>query len=256
MILQIWENYKRFAEQRGELVAKILHQFTDLQGKEILDVGCGDGATAAVLSRHGAKVTGLEPQNSEISNPAIRLLHESFEDFDGDAQMFDIIIMQDVLEHLPDAAVALKKSSRLLKKGGLLYIATPNRFSIINLFCDPHWQLPLVSILPRNGVKFLVNTVFRKDRRQRMDWAALISLNKLVNLLKKNNFRIKFVNNFVADQLFTNPPSVVCAPGHLKIVEIVKRNHWQNRLVSLVSDSLDFFNNFINPTWYVIGLKK
>jgi len=254
--MQIWENYNRFGAHRGELVAEILSQFTDLTGKYVLDLGCGNGATSAVLHRYDARVVALDPQAEVTTESEIQFIKEHFEHYDFKNKKFDIIVMQDVLEHLPDSDAALKKCSQLLKRNGLLYIATPNRFSIINFFSDPHWRLPLVSILPRSCVKFFVRTIFRKDRRQREDWAALLSLGRLIRLLKENNFQIKFVNHFVAIQLFENPESVVCDPLHLKIVEFLKKKNWNDKFASIVTDSPGIFNYLINPTWYLIGIRR
>jgi 2-polyprenyl-3-methyl-5-hydroxy-6-metoxy-1,4-benzoquinol methylase len=168
-------------------------------------------------------------------------------------QQYDIIILQDVLEHVPNAKQLVKQVKEALSPHGLIYISTPNRFSLLNLISDPHWNLPLVALGSRQIVAFLVQKVFRRDRRNRSDWAALLSLNKLKKLLKINNFEMIFVNRLVAKVLFQKPHSVVCHPKHIRLVQWMKALYFDKWIYRLVNDQVGLFNFAFNPTWYVIG---
>ena len=108
-----------------------------LDGKQILDVGCGGGILAEALAQLGAQVTGIDM--AELSLKIARLhLHESglevdyqlstVEDFAaGNEARFDIVTCLELLEHVPEPASVIDAAARLLKPGGQLFLSTINR---------------------------------------------------------------------------------------------------------------------------------
>lgn len=256
--LRVWENYKTFADVRAQLVFEILAQFTEVANSRVLDFGCGEGATARLFQSKGAKVMAYDIR----SDTASYFADSGVEFFSGDLSelfaqnKFEVVILQDVLEHVPDPRETMQWIRGSLSTNGLVYISTPNRFSILNFFSDPHWNLPGVALFPRRGVEFLVKKVFRRDRRDRQDWAALLSLKKLIRILSDCGFEITFVNNFVARTLFRTPEKVVCNPWHIRFVNWLRRNGFDKWLIKMVNDEPGFFNNFVNSTWYVIGKER
>ncbi|MCI0495859.1 methyltransferase domain-containing protein [candidate division KSB1 bacterium] len=253
---QTWENYRKFADERGWLVASILSQFTKLEGKYVLDYGCGDGATSRQLSKMGAIVTAADA-NREVRNyfqgTEIVFLHSEDEEAQWQNHKFDIVLLQDVLEHLTEPEATIKKIRGSMKPGGLIYISTPNRLSLLNAISDPHWGLPFVSLFSRPFVRFLVKDIFKRDQRERSDWAALVSLRCLKKILKMNRIGIYFMNRFAAKVLFQNPEAVICHPKHFKLVRWIQRHRLERVMQRIVNDRAGFFNYFINPTWYLVG---
>lgn len=210
------------------------------------------------MHAHGARVTAHDIRDDVAGNFAgtdiVFVTGDAVGRF-GDSS-FDIVILQDVLEHVPDPRLILQQICRALAPGGMIYISTPNRFSCINAVSDPHWSLPVVSLLPRGGVRLFVKTLCRRDRRQRSDWPALLSLRQLNRILSANGIEFTFVNTFVARKLFQNPDMVVCDPRHLKIVRWIRRTGLEERLLGLVNDNPCLFNTWVNSTWYGIGRKR
>lgn len=93
----------------------------------VLDVGCGDGLFFPQLARFG-EVWGVEPDESLIApdsphRPRIHVgpFDQSFEP----GRRFGLVLMLDVLEHLPDPAAALAHARRLLQPEGRLLITVP-----------------------------------------------------------------------------------------------------------------------------------
>ena len=253
-MLSTWQNYARFTEERGRLVLNIIQNYTAVKNKTVLDVGCGEGGTAFVFSNHGAKVTAIDIQdNFKYGNQPIQFKIMTAENLLFDDEAFDIIIVQDVLEHLHQVQRVLSEIRRVLKKNGIFYISTPNRLSLLNLISDPHWGLPFISLLPRKIVVLFVKYLFRRDRRHRNDWASLCSLFKLKKLLKNNNLKFEFTNTEAVKFLFKNPTSVVCRSLHLKIVSLLKKRKAEKYIYRIVNDKPGFFNYVINPTWYMVG---
>ena len=254
--LTTWKNYSNFAESRGTLVLNILQKHTAIKNKKILDFGCGTGGTAYVFAQQCATVTAIDiTDNFAYNNEPIYFKIMSTNNLQFNNEEFDIVILQDVLEHLPAVNRVLSEIRRVLKKNGIFFLSTPNRLSPLNFVCDPHWGLPFVSVLPRQGVAFLVKHVFRRDNRKRDDWAALVSLFRLKKLFENNGFKFEFKNVEAAKMLFKNPASVVCSSFHLKIVSYLKKAAAERLVYHLVNDEVGLFNYFINPTWYVVGKK-
>ncbi len=251
-----WENYHKFAIERASLAADILQRFTPLGGKAALDFGCGRGTLARLLARCGAMVTAvdIDPDLKQFFEGTDIQFYIANRD-EWQHRSYDLIVLQDVLEHVPDPDSLFGQLNEVLSRGGLLYISTPNRFSPVNFLADPHWSLPGVAFLPRSLVAFFVQKVFRQDSRQRTDWPALFSLGKLKKLFSQHGLEMMFVNRLVAQKLFQRPVSVVCHPVHLRIVYWLKQHHLERWIIPLVNDHHGLFNWLINPTWYIVGRK-
>ena len=108
-----------------------------IDGKRILDIGCGGGILAEALARQGASVTGIDM--AELSLEVARM-HQQEAGLEIDYQLvsaeeyarrneagFDIVACMEMLEHVPDPASIIAAASRLLKPGGLLFLSTLNR---------------------------------------------------------------------------------------------------------------------------------
>ncbi|MDH3858934.1 MAG: bifunctional 2-polyprenyl-6-hydroxyphenol methylase/3-demethylubiquinol 3-O-methyltransferase UbiG, partial [Gammaproteobacteria bacterium] len=118
-------------------VSYIEQQASNLNGKNILDVGCGGGILAESLASKGASVTGIDM--ADLSLEVARMhLHESGLDIDyqlstveafaeQNETRFDIVTCLEMLEHVPDPDSVISAATRLLKPDGLLFLSTINR---------------------------------------------------------------------------------------------------------------------------------
>jgi 2-polyprenyl-6-hydroxyphenyl methylase/3-demethylubiquinone-9 3-methyltransferase len=109
----------------------------ELQGKRVLDIGCGGGLLAESLAKKGALVTGLDI-NETMLNLAKSHARESGLSVDyrmGFAESlaeeerggFDAVVCMEVLEHVPDPAGLIRACRNLVKPGGDVFFATINR---------------------------------------------------------------------------------------------------------------------------------
>jgi SAM-dependent methyltransferase len=119
------------ARRMAELLARVL---ASCEGPAVvLDVGCGDGAAAAVAARRnpGHRLAGLDWSASALAQarrsgiPLIRagLDPPGLPVADGSA---DVVIMSELIEHLVDTDAALDEARRVLRPGGSLLLSTPN----------------------------------------------------------------------------------------------------------------------------------
>lgn len=111
------------------LVPLLRKRGSDPSGKSILDVGCGYGGVLAGLveSFQPAEALGIDRDETMIRegkarcSEGIRLVTGDF--LAMDARGFDLILMRDVLEHMPEAGRALEKAASMLNPGGLIFVS-------------------------------------------------------------------------------------------------------------------------------------
>jgi SAM-dependent methyltransferase len=105
-----------------------------LRGRQVVDVGSGDGQFARFMARHGAHVVGIEcgPLQLERAHAAKPVADERYVEGVGQALPLpdasaDLVTFINSLHHVPVAeqGKALKEAARVLKDGGDLYIAEP-----------------------------------------------------------------------------------------------------------------------------------
>jgi len=115
-----------FAQARSEML-----RFIPAGCTRVLDVGCGGGNFGAALKQsRQVEVWGLEPVASAVAEAAKKLDRVIEGIFTPEAELprasFDAIIFNDVLEHLPDPASALRFARTLLQPGGVVVASIPN----------------------------------------------------------------------------------------------------------------------------------
>lgn len=121
---------------RGRRAAEKINVFPDIfsQNKNVLEVGSGTGVFLNhLVNKFGSKVFGIEPSrefvriarerfNLEIYEGTLRSYHEEY----GTRKPYDLIIFDQVLEHLYNPLSALVEARNLLQKNGFIYIGVPN----------------------------------------------------------------------------------------------------------------------------------
>lgn len=108
---------------------RLITNKTGLRKGKLLDIGAGAGTFAAYMKNAGWSVTGLEPDSSTrakaLQNYGIEL-HPSDQLFQLIPQSYNAITMWHVLEHVHELHEYLAEIKKLLKPGGVLFIAVPN----------------------------------------------------------------------------------------------------------------------------------
>jgi 2-polyprenyl-6-hydroxyphenyl methylase / 3-demethylubiquinone-9 3-methyltransferase len=107
-----------------------------LAGLRILDIGCGGGILSEPLARLGANVVGADPAEANIE--AARLHAEengvsvdyratTAEALADAGERFDVVLAMEVVEHVADIGLFVRRCAEMVKPGGLMIAATLNR---------------------------------------------------------------------------------------------------------------------------------
>ena len=169
-----------------------------LQKIRLLDIGCGGGLLSEPMSRLGAEVTGIDASEKNIqvaklhakkNNLKINYLTASPENLKIDRK-FDVILNMEIIEHGEDVDIFLKSCSSLLKKEGIMFVATINKtlksylFAIIGAEYILRW-LPIGT----------------------HEWDKFIDPNDLIKISKKYNLQLQNLDGMKFN-IFTNKWSI------------------------------------------------
>ena len=109
-----------------------------LEGKKVLDVGCGGGILSQALGELGAEVIGIDASertigvakaHSELIKSDVEFFQQTIEDFiaSNPNKKFDVITCLEMLEHVPSPGDIIKSCSNLLNDNGDIFFSTINR---------------------------------------------------------------------------------------------------------------------------------
>ncbi len=158
-----------------------------LKNIELLDIGCGGGLLSEPMCRLGAKVTAIDASKKNIevakyhskkNNLKINYLCTSPEKANF-KKKFDVILNMEIVEHVDDLNLFLKKSSFLLKKNGLMFVATLNRTLKSYLF----------AII---GAEYFLRWLPTGTH----DWNKFVEPKELIEIGKNNSLKLKNLDGF------------------------------------------------------------
>jgi len=153
-----------------------------LKNIKLLDIGCGGGLLSEPMCRLGANVVGIDASKKNIE---VAKFHAKKNNLKIDYKVaspemlknktrFDVILNMEIVEHVNDIDFFIKESSKLLKKNGIMFIATLNKtlksyvFAIVGAEYILKW-LPIGT----------------------HDWEKFVKPSELIRISKKNNLSLK-----------------------------------------------------------------
>ena len=158
---ETWKNLYVSEYARGFWVLETLQRYLpgfDAVGARVLDVGCGDAGVLIAFAERGARCAGVEASERSLERGRLRVrehgvevellggIAEALPRADGSS---DLVILDNVLEHVEDPVETLSEIRRVLVPGGLLYLVTPKPFALYSLCNDPHYDLAGLVLMPR-----------------------------------------------------------------------------------------------------------
>ena len=168
---------------------------TPLKNIKILDIGCGGGLLSEPMHRLGAEVTAIDASEKNIevaklhakkNNLKINYICTSPEKLNI-INEFDVILNMEIVEHVEDVSFFLKSCNKLLKKNGIMFVATLNKtlksyiFAIVGAEYVLRW-LPIGT----------------------HEWEKFVKPEDLISIQKENNLLVERVDgmkfNILTDQ--------------------------------------------------------
>jgi SAM-dependent methyltransferase len=120
--------------------ARLLDRLAALsKGRALLDIGCGPGFLLRDAAVHGFDAQGVEPDADVVAAASAQgapVRHGYFPQALHADERFDVIVFNDVLEHIADIPAALAASAAHLTEGGLLCVNCPDRRGLIYRVAD------------------------------------------------------------------------------------------------------------------------
>jgi 2-polyprenyl-6-hydroxyphenyl methylase/3-demethylubiquinone-9 3-methyltransferase len=111
--------------------------FVALDGKKVVDIGCGGGILAESIAQSGADTTGIDLSEKALKVAELHALEVganltyraiSAEDLAQEQpEQYDVVTCMEMLEHVPDPASVVRACATLCKPGGTLFFSTLNR---------------------------------------------------------------------------------------------------------------------------------
>ena len=156
-----WKSYVRREIQRGREFVRIVRERIPVVGRRVLDVGCGYAGTVITFAEAGAKVVGIDADETRVRMGRKRLADLGIEadcrrddicaeGIERRLGTFDVIVAQDVLEHVLVLEQAICGLSSLLRPGGVLLLQIGNKYAPDQLLADHHYGRAGITLLARS----------------------------------------------------------------------------------------------------------
>jgi SAM-dependent methyltransferase len=117
-------------------------QYQVRAGEKMLDIGCGSGASLLVAKHLGAQAYGVEadPNVQQLARElGLRIHQGSIHDHPFPGECFDLVILNQVIEHIPEPGKALEAIASRLSPQGRIILVFPNRDSLWCRLFGAHW---------------------------------------------------------------------------------------------------------------------
>jgi SAM-dependent methyltransferase len=156
-----WKSHYLSEYERGLSLLELLRSRIagiELNALRVLDVGCGDAGVLIAFAEAGAEAHGIEPFEPSVVRGRVRAEEHGVrlelqggvgETLPFPDESFDLVLLDNVLEHVQERERTLNEIHRVLRPGGILYLVTPKPFALHSLVSDPHYALAGLVLMPR-----------------------------------------------------------------------------------------------------------
>jgi len=164
-----------------------------LAGLRILDIGCGGGLLSEPLARLGAAVVGADPAEANVAaaklhaeeaGVAVDYRATTAETLADAGERFDVVLAMEVVEHVADLGLFIKRCTEMVRPGGLMVTATLNRTL-------KSFALAIV------GAEYVLRWLPRGTHR----WDKFITPNELETVLERNGLAVTDETGVIYDLL-------------------------------------------------------
>lgn len=190
----------------------------------VMEIGCGEGGVLQAFTELGCKVLGVDLSPSRVEKAEAymknwvdkglaRFIAKNIYDVDFEqdfAAQFDLIILKDSIEHIPEQAKLVAQLRKYLAPKGVIFFGFPPwymPFGGHQQICKNKWlsKLPYYHLLPVNLYRFILKSAGESE-------AAItelleiketgISIERFERIVKANNFRIKAKTHYLINPIY------------------------------------------------------
>jgi len=206
--------------RKARKIAALLGSYRPLTGLKILEVGAGSGVIASLLADEAGpegEVWAVDVRDTRVVAEGFRFVQVTDARLPFENDYFDVVVSNHVIEHVgnqQDQLVHLTEMMRVVHPDGIAYLATPNRWGVI----EPHFHLPFLGWIPAR----LQDLYVRLTRRGRAYDCELLGKTALRGLLGAVGWAYKDATldamrlvatletrNPLVQRLLTSPPWVI-----------------------------------------------
>lgn len=156
---RMWADFTLSSVERGVAAVEMMGGEAAFKGKRVLDVGCAQGGFVVAASRSGASsVVGIDVNPKVFGTAPLLLADYGVEadlrqsDLTGpglpkELGKFDLILCNDVLEHVTNVEAAITNLGRLMADDAQLFLEIPNGSAVHYVRSDGHYKIPLITLL-------------------------------------------------------------------------------------------------------------
>src|SRR5690606_3741470 len=154
--------FKKLNSLKLMRMVKILAYFVKVKKEtkqpKILDLGCGDGRLTALLGEfgeaHGKELSKKAVEHANKIYPSATFFQGNALDFEVSQNTYDVVVSQEVLEHVEDQKAYIEVCHRALKSGGYLILTTPNKWVFDHMSNGDSWSnQPIENIITAAQLK-------------------------------------------------------------------------------------------------------
>lgn len=149
-----------------KILAILADYLGDTRSLDLLDVSCSTGIISRRFATRFRHVTGIDIDEGAVefarslaqSNLQFEVMDALATDFSHDT--FDVVVCNQMYEHVPDADKLMREIHRILRPGGVCYFGATNRLKVI----ETHYgRLPFLSWLPKPAANLYLKILGRGD---------------------------------------------------------------------------------------------
>ncbi len=211
---------------------------SDYKGKKVLEVGSAEGGAVKFFFEKGADVWGIEISAGRndfakeyINEPKANFIEGDIcdEKFVASLPKMDLIVIRDVIEHIPNKIQALKNMSKLIKEDGIIFLSYPPKYSpysghqqnVKKIF----GKLPFLHLLPAFAYMAILNLA--GESKERVDMlletkSLTITIGKIEKLFRLANLKIEKKDLYLVRPCFEKRFGMKPAKTFLNKIPVLK----------------------------------
>lgn len=200
---QIWDTETSTWKHRNQARAMFMQKVLEYKG-EFLEIGPGYGRVMVEVQKQ-ASITGLEMDLElieKLSSRNLKVVQGIAEKMPFADASFDVVISEEVLEHIKNQKQVIKEIYRVLKPGGIVILTTPNKWiyrtlMFVNNIVKWNFQAPIYKNPTPGHVAEITGVKLKRLFKQQFELIEFVPMNSYLSQRFLNKFSCLAINNMI-----------------------------------------------------------